>query len=80
MTPEEFYLLVGDQASPHEAIMYWRFSASLNCAKRLHAMLGKLLAQYEEGWGPIPLTRVPIKPLSGKAPERRISKGAKKQR
>ena len=78
VTPEEFYLLVGNVAGKNQANMYWRFAASLNCAKRLHAMLGRLLAQHEEAWGPIPLTREPIKPLPQGTVRRRISKGAKK--
>ncbi|HUS45735.1 MAG TPA: hypothetical protein VM219_06850 [Phycisphaerae bacterium] len=62
VTAEEFHLLVGNRTSPGQAEMHWCFVTSLNNAKRLHAMLGRLLAKHEEQWGPIPLNKEPLEP------------------
>ena len=86
MTPEEFYLSIGDQASPKTANMFWRFACSLNATKRLHAMLGLLLQHHEETWGTIPLTRTPLKPpkqppcaKKGRSRKKRTKRARKKK-
>ena len=82
IAPEEFYLQVGNLTGPGEADIHWRFATSLNGAKRLHAMLGKILARHEETWGPIPLTKEPIKPPKKTAKRKKASrkKAAKRKR